>query len=131
MIGEAVISAPFVTRGELIEGCDVTHRSRDLGVSFATPKIALDRVVHPRTEVPPLLNVPLADIIDFLVQAGERIRDTKNEFMAESIDRMCSTHILPREVVETQAMYAAMYLDRRKLIAEVEQNFPDPAALDD
>ena len=43
---------------------------------------------------------------------------------------MCSTHILPREVVANQAMYAATYLDRHKLMAEVEQNFPDPAALD-
>ena len=130
MSGDPVISAPFFMRGELVEGSDVMHRSRDLGVSFATPKFMLDRVVHPRTEVPPLLNVPLADIIDFLVQTGERVRDPNNEFMAECIDRMCSTHILPREVVANQAMYAATYLDRRKLMAEIEQNFPDPAALD-
>ncbi len=127
---QSVVSAPFFMRGELVEGKDVIHRSRDLGVSFATPRIALDRVVHPRTEVPPLLNVPLTDIIDFLVQTGERIRDPKNQFMQECIDRMCSTHILPRDVVANQAMYAATYLDRRKLMAEVEQNFPDPAALD-
>ena len=130
MSGEAVISAPFFMRGELVEGSDVMHRSRDLGVSFTTPKFMLDRVVHPRTEVPPLLNVPLADIIDFLIQTGERVRDPNNHFMRECIDRMCSTHILPREVVANQALYAATYLDRRKLMAEVEQNFPDPAALD-
>ncbi len=130
MSEEAIVAAPFFLRGELVEGTDVVHRSRDLGVSFATPKLALDRAVHPRTQVPPLLNVPLSDIIDFLVQTGERIRDPSNHFMRECIDRMCSTHILPREVVENQAMYAAMYLDRRKLMAEVEQNFPDPAALD-
>lgn len=128
---EPVVSAPFFLRGELLEGNEVTQRSRDLGVTFATPKIPFDRLVPPRTEVPPLLNVPLSDIIDFLVQTGERIRDPKNEFMAECIDRMCSTHILPREVVANQAMYAASYLDRRKLMAEVEQNFPDPRALDE
>ena len=124
------IAAPFFLRGDLVEGADVVHRSRDPGVSFATPKLALDRAVHPRTQVPPLLNVPLTDIIDFLVQTGERIRDPRNAFMRECIDRMCSTHILPREVVENQAMYAAGYLDRRKLMAEIEQNFPDPRALD-
>jgi Acyl-CoA reductase (LuxC) len=128
---ETIVSAPFFLRGELLEGADVIQRSRDLGVSFATPAIPFDRLVPPRTEVPPLLNVPLTDIIDFLVQTGERIRDPKNEFMAECIDRMCSTHILPREVVANQAMYAATYLDRRKLMAEVEQNFPDPRALDE
>ncbi len=130
-MSEPTVSAPFFLRGELLEGTDITQRSRDLGVSFATPKLPFDRLVPPRTEVPPLLNVPLSDIIDFLVQTGERIRDPKNEFMRECIDRMCSTHILPREVVANQAMYAATYLDRRKLMAEVEQNFPDPRALDE
>jgi Acyl-CoA reductase (LuxC) len=126
----SVVSAPFFLRGELIDGAEVVHRSRDLGVSFATPHLPLDKAVSPRTQVPPLLNVPLSEIIDFLVMTGERIRDPKNAFMAECIDRMCSTHILPREVVANQAIYAASYLDRRKLMAEVEQNFPDPAALD-
>lgn len=128
---EPVVSAPFFLRGQLAEGQEVTHRSRDLGVTFATPRMDLDRAVHPRTEVPPLLNVPLAEIIDFLVETGERIRDPKNEVMQECIDRMCSTHILPREVVANQAMYAAAYLDKRILMREVEQNFPDPKALDE
>ncbi|HET8711147.1 MAG TPA: acyl-CoA reductase, partial [Spongiibacteraceae bacterium] len=125
-----IVSAPFFIRGELIEGNDVTHRSRDLGVSFATPKIPLDRIVSSQAGVPPLLNVPLAEIIDFLVATGEQIKNPKNPFMQECIERMCSTHILPREVVANQAMYAAGYLDKRKLMAEVEQNFPDPRALD-
>lgn len=130
-MSDIAVSTPFFLRGELLEGADNTHRSRDLGVTFATPAIPFDRLVPPRAEVPPLLNVPLSDIIDFLVQTGERIRNPKNEFMAECIDRMCSTHILPREVVANQAIYAATYLDRRKLVAEVEQNFPDPRALDE
>ncbi len=129
-VNETIVAAPFFVRGELIEGNDVTHRSRDLGVSFATPKIPLDRVVPPRTQVPPLLNVPLTEIIDFLVETGEQIKNPKNPFMQECIERMCSTHILPREVVANQALYAAAYLDKRKLLAEVEQNFPDPKALD-
>jgi hypothetical protein len=123
-------SAPFFLRGKLVEGSEQTHTSRDLGVDFTTPHINLNRAVHPRTEVPPLLNIPLAEIIDLLVETGARIRDPKNEIMQDCIDRMCSTHILPREVVANQAMYASMYLDKRKLMAEVEQNFPDPAALD-
>lgn len=126
-----IVSAPFFVRGELLESNDVIQQSRDLGVSFSTPSIPFDRLVAPRTEVPPLLNVPLSEIIDFLVLTGEKIRDPKNEFMAECIDRMCTTHVLPREVVGAQAMHAAAYLDRRRLMAEVEQNFPDPRVLDE
>lgn len=38
----------------------------------------INAAVHPRTEVPPLLNVPLCEIIDLLVETGERIRDPGN-----------------------------------------------------
>ncbi|MFF3567614.1 acyl-CoA reductase [Nocardia jiangxiensis] len=127
---ESVVSAPFFLRGQLVEEQSVTHRSRDLGVVFATPSIDLDRAVHPRTEVPPLLNVPLAEIIDFLVETGDRIRDPKNPFVQECIDRMSSTHVLPPAVLEAQVHGATSYLDKRLLQTVVEQNFPDPRALD-
>lgn len=126
-----VVSAPFFLRGTLVEGRDVLHRSRDLGVGFATPAIDLDRAVHPRTEVPPLLNVPLAEIIDFLVATGERLRDPDNPFVRDCIDRMSATHVLPRPVLQAQVTGAAGYLDRRLLETVVEQNFPDPRALDE
>jgi hypothetical protein len=125
------VSAPFFARGELIEGSDAVHRSRDLGVDFATPKINLNRVVHPRTEVPPLLNVPLAEIIDFLVETGQRITDPSNLFVQDCIDRMSATHVLPRAVLESQVKGAASYLDQRLLQTVVEQNFPNPKALDE
>jgi hypothetical protein len=127
----AAVSAPFFARGEVIEGTDAVHRSRDLGVNFATPKLDLNRIVHPRNEVPPLLNVPLAEIIDFLVETGQRIADPNNPFVQSCIDRMCATHILPRGVLENQVKGAAAYLDKRLLYTVVEQNFADPKALDD
>lgn len=127
---QAIVSAPFFLRGETVVGSDAQHRSRDLGVTFATPKIDLNRAVHPRSEVPPLLNVPLAEIIDFLVETGQRMLAADNPYMQECFDRMAATHILPRSVVETTARHAVAYLDKRILMAEVEQNFPDPRALD-
>jgi hypothetical protein len=130
-VSQVAVSAPFFARGELIEGNDVVHRSRDLGVNFTTPRINLNRMVHPRTEVPPLLNVPLAEIIDFLVETGQRIRSANNPFVQDCIDRMSSTHVLPRAVLENQVKGAAAYLDKRLLNTVVEQNFPNPKALDD
>jgi hypothetical protein len=127
----STVSAPFFARGELLEGSDAIHRSRDLGVNFATPKIDLDRIVHPRTEVPPLLNVPLAEIIDFLVETGQRLVDPKNQLIQECVDRMSATHILPRALLENQVKTAAAYLDKRLLNTVVERNFPDPKALDE
>lgn len=128
---DAVVPAPFFIRGKLVEGADLVQRSRDLGVSFAVPKIDLNTVVVPRTTVPPLLNVPLTEIIDFLVETGERLRDPRNPVMQECIDRMCTTHVLPRSVLEMQAIHASAYLNKAEMMADVEQNFPDPRALDE
>jgi len=127
---EPVVSAPFFFRGKTVHGADSTHRSRDLGVTFTTPKIDFNAAVMPRTEVPPLLNVPLAEIIDFLVETGDRLRDKSNVHMQECVERMCTTHILPRSVVEMSVHHASLYLNKQVLMADVEQNFPDPAALD-
>ena len=127
---EAVVSAPFFYRGEVVAGSEQTHRSRDLGVTFATPRLELDKAVAPRTEVPPLLNVPVADIIDFLVETGQRLAAPDNDYVQECFDRMAATHVLPRSVVEAVGKHAVTYLDRRILTAELEQNFPDPRALD-
>ncbi|MFJ8926056.1 acyl-CoA reductase [Streptomyces sp. NPDC102364] len=126
----SAVTAPFFLRGRLYEGQDIAHRSRDLGVAFATPALDLDRAVHPRGEVPPLLDVPLADIIDFLVETGERLRAPDNPFVADCIDRMSVTHPLPRTILEEQVRHASGYLDARLLRTVVEENFPDPEALD-
>lgn len=124
------VSAPFFYRGELAEGSDEEHRSRDLGVRFTTPKIDFDKAVPPRTEVPPLLDVPLAEIIDFLAATGQRLRDPGNAHVQECFDRMAATHALPRAMLASVSQHAVAQLDKRALLAEVEQNFPDPRALD-
>jgi hypothetical protein len=125
------VSAPFFVRGKLVEGRDKIQRSRDLGVDFATPTIDLNGLVQPRTEVPPLLNVPLAEIIDFLVETGRRITDPDNAFVQRCIDSMSATHVLPRGVLESQVKGAAAYLDKRLLQTVVERNFANPKALDE
>ena len=128
---EAVDSAPFFIRGKVVEGHDATHRSRDLGVSFATPRLSLDTLVHPRTELPPLLNVPLAEIIDFLVEAGQKLCRRDNPHVEACVERMAKVSLAPRGVIEHQLLHATDYLNRKVLWEVVEQNFPDPKALDE
>ena len=128
---ETVDSAPFFIRGEVVEGHDATHRSRDLGVSFATPRLALDSLVHPRTELPPLLNVPLAEIIDFLVEAGQKLCRRDNPHVEACVERMAKVSLAPRGVIEHQLLHATDYLNKKVLWEVVEQNFPNPKALDE
>ena len=125
------VSAPFFVRGKVVEGSDTVHRSRDLGVDFVTPRIDLDALVHPRTELPPLLNVKTAEIIDFLVEAGQKLVDGKNPHVEACIDRMATVSLQPRKGIEMQMMSAVHYLDKRVLEEVVAQNFPNPKALDE
>ncbi|MFK4873503.1 acyl-CoA reductase [Novosphingobium sp. ZW T3_23] len=123
-------SAPFFIRGALVEGADSVHRSRDLGVAFATPKLDMDLLVCPRTELPPLLDTPIAEIIDFLAETGQRLVDPNNPYVGACIERMAKVSLQPRAMIEFTMRNAAEYLDPRSLREVVEQNFPDPQALD-
>ncbi len=127
----AVNSAPFFIGGKLIEGSDQTHRSRDLGVDFTTPAIDLNSLVPPRTELPPLLNVPLAEIIDFLVEAGQKLADDNNPYIEPCIDRLAKVSLQPRKSIEFQLKHGAASLNKKSLWEMVEQNFPNPKALDE
>lgn len=124
-------SAPFFVQGKVVEGAGQVHRSRDLGVDFATPKLDLNALVHPRTEVPPLLNTPLAEIIDFLHEAGQKLADPNNPHVQPSIEHMAKVSLQPRGAIEFMIRNSAEYLDKRTLWELVEQNFPNPKALDE
>lgn len=124
------LSAPFFLRGDIVDGDAVSHRSRDLGVDFTTPTIDLDALVTPRSMLPPLLDVPLAEIIDFLVEAGRRLALDKNQHMQRCLDLVAETNPLPRRVVENLYHAAPLLLNKDSLWAQVEANFADPAVLD-
>src|SRR5262250_3128567 len=93
------VPTPFFIRGKLIHGTEVRHKSRDLGVDFATPKIDLDALITPRTEQGPLFDVKLDEILDFLAESGEAIRRDKSGHLREAVDRISVTNVLPRAVI--------------------------------
>jgi hypothetical protein len=112
-------------RGKLVEGQEVTHRSRDLGVDFTTPTIDLDALVTPRSEMPPLYDLKLTEIIDFLVQVGERLEVAKNPYLQEAMEFIIATNPLPRRIIENSFHRARPMLNRDILMAQMQSNFPD------
>lgn len=128
-LGDAIRVDHFV-RGNVVEGGAVEYRSRDLGVAFATPELRLDDLVTPRTELPPLLDVPVAEIIDFLVACSERLVLDRNVHLQEALERIVATNVLPRRVIENSFRRAEHFITREGLWCNVESNFANPAALD-
>src|SRR3990172_9288932 len=120
---------PFI-RGKVVSGDTVHHRSRDLGVDFVTPEIDLNALVAPRSELPPLLNVKVDEIIRFLVEAGERMELETNPYLQEALEHIVATNPLPRRVVENLFRRARDFLTRDGLMCSIESNCANPAALD-
>jgi len=117
-------------RGRVITGGAVHYYSRDLGVEFATPEILLDELVTPRSELPPLLDVPTEEIIDFLVACGERLVLEDNVYLQEALEHIVATNPLPRRVVENLFRVARNRLTKEALWCSVETSFANPLALD-
>jgi hypothetical protein len=130
MTGLTGLSAPHFVQGALVEGDAVRHRSRDLGADFVTPDIDLDALVLPRSQMPPLLDVKIAEIIDFLVETGERLRLERNPYLQECLELIAATNPLPRRVVENLYRQAPFYLNRQLLESIVDSNFANREALD-
>jgi Acyl-CoA reductase (LuxC) len=124
------MNAPFFVRGRLVDGDTVRHTSRDLGADFTTPELDLDQVITPRSELPPLLDIKVSEIIDFLVEAGEALTLERNPHMQECLDLLVETNPLPRRVVENLYRTAPHLLTRESLESMISANFANPAVLD-
>ncbi len=128
---ETAVCAPFFIQGKVVEGSEVRHRSRDLDVEFVTPSLDLDAIVAPRTQPGPLFDVPLAEIIDFLAETGQRMDPARNPFLQECVERIAATNVMTPKVIDANLKFAAHFLDKRILMEHVEQNFADTRVLDD
>jgi hypothetical protein len=124
------VRTSYFVRGKLVSGDEVIHRSRDLGIDFAAPKVDLNALIQPRGELPPMLDVPIAEIIDFLVETGERLDFDRNTYLQEALELVVETNPLPRRIVENLYRGARIYMSRNFLEASIAANFAEPAALD-
>jgi hypothetical protein len=124
-------SAPFFVRGKLVEGSDVRHKSRDLGVDFVTPRIDLDALIGPRIEPGPLFDIKLSEILDFLVETGERMKQDANGYLQTCADRISRTNVLPRAVIDQNIRMAAELLNKATLLEYAERNLGDVRVLDE
>jgi hypothetical protein len=125
------VAAPFFIRGEVVQTTEARHRSRDLGVDFATPRIELNRLIAPRTEPGPLFDVKLDEILDFLVATGEAMKADRSGHLREAVDRISLTNVLPRPVIEAQVRMAAEFLNKGFLLEYAQANLGDVRLLDE
>jgi hypothetical protein len=125
------IRVPHFVRGRLVWGDDVEYLSRDFGVPFVTPEIRLDELFEPRTNPGPAFDVPVRDIIDFLVETGEHLVLERNEHLRESLEMTLRVSPLPRRIIENTYHRPGQFLTREALTYRLERTFGTLDVLDD
>jgi hypothetical protein len=128
-MGES-IRVPHFVRGRLIWGADDEYLSRDFGVPFVTPRLDFNDLIPPRTEPGPAFDTPVAEIIDFLVEVGQRLTLERNEYLQESLERTVRVSALPRRVIENTFRRPGQFLTRESMRYRIEKTFGDPRLLD-
>jgi hypothetical protein len=109
------IAVPHVVRGKIEKQPAV-----DFG-SFATPKLDLDALVWPRSEPGPAFEVPIREVIDFLVEVGEALDFEHNIWLQEALEASLRVNPLGRRILETTYRGLARLFERDALTFQVEQ----------
>ena len=130
MDADGVIRVDHFVRGKVVIGGAVKYTSRDMGVDFATPEINLNELVTPRSELPPLLDVPTVEIIEFLLELGSRLDFDTNVYLQEACELITATNPLPRRIIENLFRRAKDRLTADGLWGNIDANFANRAALD-
>jgi hypothetical protein len=125
------IRVPHFVRGRLVWGDDAEYLSRDFGVPFVTPEIRLDELFEPRANPGPAFDVPVRDIIDFLVETAEHLVLERNEYLQESLEMTLRVSPLPRRIIENTYQRPGQFLTREALTYRLERTFGSLDVLDD
>jgi hypothetical protein len=123
------IKVPHFVRGRVVWGEGREYLSRDFGVPFVTPDLKFNELFPTRAEPGPAFDVPISDIIDFLVEVAGHLALEKNAYLQESMEMTLKVSALPRRVVEN-SFGAPWFVRRDALMHALKRTFADPAVLD-
>src|SRR5438552_11736627 len=100
----------------VIKGETVTGGNLEYGPSharFATPPLDLNALVWPRQEPGPAFDVPVAEIMDVLVETGRWLTKDPHGLVAEALEFSVRTSPLPRSLLERSYANLGRLFNRR------------------
>jgi hypothetical protein len=118
------IQVPHFIKGRTVTGGETTYKR------FATPALQLDELVWTRQQPGPAFDVPLAEIMDVLVQTGERLSRDPDGLLAEALDASATTCPLPRDVLERSYASLGRIFNRESMAFQVREELGGPDVLD-
>jgi len=124
----AAVPVCHVIKGRVVIGTDLEYGSSNN--RFATPALDLDALVWSRREPGPASDVPLAEIMDVLVQTGERLTRDPDGLLAQALDFSARTSPLPRSLLERSYASLGRIFNRRSMQFQVDQELGGADVLD-
>jgi len=109
------IAVPHIVRGQL--DTDTGERQG----AFATPKLALDALVWPRSEPGPAFETPIRQVIEFLAEVGAALDFDRNVWLQEALEASLRVNPLGRRILENTYRGLSRLFDRNALAFQVEQ----------
>lgn len=117
-----------VVKGQAVHGAALEFGPPDR--RFATPALDLDALVWSRQQPPPAFGVPLAEIMDILVETGRWLTADPQGLVQEALEFSAQTSPLPRDVLERSYRSLGRLFDRKVMEFEVQQAFGGADVLD-
>ncbi|MGD9980143.1 MAG: acyl-CoA reductase [Hyphomonadaceae bacterium] len=118
------LPVPHVIKGETVFGADQNYGR------FATPTLDLDAMVWPRSEPAPARDVPVAEIMDVLVELGDRLTRDPDSSLTEALERSVKTNPLPRDVLERSYASLGRIFNRKMMEFQVEEELGGADVID-
>jgi hypothetical protein len=119
-----LVEVPHVVKGERVTG-----RECDYG-AFATPALDLNSLVWPRNQPGPAFDVPVAEIMDVLVEAGSWLAGDPKGLVAEALASARVTSPLPAEVVNRSYEDLPKVFTRESMEFQIRTELGGPDVLD-
>jgi hypothetical protein len=113
------LAVPHMVRGELLEptaGTEVTDYAE-----FTTPRLDLDELIWPRSAPGPAFEVPLAEIIDFLTELGQRLDLDENPYLQQALEASVACSSLGPRILEQAYRGLGHAFDRDAMWFTVDQ----------
>lgn len=107
------VQVPHVIKGQLVTGA-----TEDFG-SFVSPKLDLDELVWLRQAPGPAFDVPIREIIDFLVAVGEALDYDANPYLQDALEQSLRHNTLDRRILENTYRSVRYFFEREALEFQV------------
>mgnify|MGYP003700490061 CR=1 FL=1 len=129
-VPDDALRVPHVIKGEVRHAAEVEHRSRARSTPVYTPKIDRDSLVWRRHTPTPAFDTPIAEIIDFLAEVGERLDFDTNPYLREALEKMVHFSTLDARILENCYRDIKYMFQRDAILAEAQRSLGNIDVLD-